>query len=89
MKPQACPGISGSADSRTEASLNLHYQPLSERDKTCEELRAEALARQLVSGARRLVLSETKHLYFAAALLYIFYLHTVPNKCFPVLTKVS
>lgn len=39
-----------SVTSEATPTLALEYQPLPRREKTCEDLRVEALARQLVRG---------------------------------------
>lgn len=48
LKPQPSSITSITTSSTIEDNLNLDYQPLPKREKTSEELRVEALARQLV-----------------------------------------
>ncbi|XP_035802118.2 protein Shroom3 isoform X2 [Amphiprion ocellaris] len=48
LKPQPSSITSITTSSTIEDNLNLDYQPLLKREKTSEELRVEALARQLV-----------------------------------------
>lgn len=48
LKPQPSTITSMTTSTTTEDSLGLEYQPLPKREKTSEELRVEALARQLV-----------------------------------------
>ncbi|XP_076614705.1 protein Shroom3 isoform X1 [Chaetodon auriga] len=48
LKPQPSIITPMTTSTKTEDSLGLEYQPLPKREKTSEELRVEALARQLV-----------------------------------------
>lgn len=64
LKPQPSDITSMNISTVTEDSLGLEYQPLPKREKTSEELRVEALARQLVgTWSHKLALTNVAYLY--------------------------